>query len=84
MVRQATIDYGLLIQVPLPDNPSWDHLGELQLSVWAECCKCCVSHHHEAESLAILAILFWEKSGGMYDKYHARLSHKMGKILEFF
>ena len=26
-MRQATIDYGLLIQVHLPDNPSWDLLG---------------------------------------------------------
>ena len=65
MMRQATIDYRLLIQVHLPDNPSWDLLGgqHYGLSVVSPVYLISMS----LRGLPYLSLLFCVKSGGMYD-----------------
>ena len=74
---KQSYDYELLVQVFLPDDPSWGHLGAQLWPLRAWCHLSCVSHQHTPERLAILIpSLLGEEWRKGWCKYHARLSHK--------
>ena len=66
-MRQATIDSGLLIQVPLPDNPSWDLLKDSSCPYGLSVASPVYLISMSLRGLLYLFLLFCAKSGGMYD-----------------